>query len=101
MGKSVDWLQRAPLCLRFRSCASGRKKLEYPYEINELEILQYLQIEDGPGIDKLQQIHVDDVSELCLDVLFSMSDKKSEVNTQQTLKDVIDRFNERIRPLYN
>jgi len=48
-----------------------------------------------------QQVHVDDISELCIDVLAGISEHESDTCNQQILKDCMDRFNQRIRPLYN
>jgi hypothetical protein len=48
-----------------------------------------------------QQVHVDDVSELCLDVLASTIEPESGTTSQQILKACIDRFSQRTRPLYN
>ena len=80
---------------------ANRRKVEKLRINNELVTSQGLNQEDQPVSDSQQQVHVDDISELCLDVLAGISEQESDTCNQQFLKDCMDRFNQRIRPLYN
>jgi len=52
-------------------------------------------------IDGHQRVHVDDISELCLDALVGINEQVAEASTHHILKDCLGRFSRRIRPLYN
>ena len=96
-----DWLQREVLSLWLWPSNANRRKVETLSINNELVTGQGLSQEDRPVSDSHQQVHVDDISELCLDVLSGISEQESDTCTQQILKDCMDRINQRIRPLYN
>ena len=68
---------------------------------NALEAIQDLKIEDGSGIYNHQQVHVDDISELCLDIVANITGQESDTTSQQTWKGCISRFSQRARRLYN
>ena len=96
-----DWLQRGSLSLWLWPSNTNRRKVEKLSINDELVTSQGLSQEGRPVSDSHQQVHVDDISELCLDVLAGISEQESDTCTQQILKDCMDRFNQRIRPLYN
>ena len=98
---SVDWLQRTSLCLQLQACNRDQEGTLYLFTIKELKYIQDQIIEDELGTHNQQLVHVDDISELCLDVLFGFGVGAPDENSQLILKDTIDRFNQRIRPLYN
>jgi len=89
------------LWLRLLSSSDSRGSQEIYNIINNLESLQSLDDECTDGVDNYEKIHVDDISELCFDVLAEISGQEPEANTQQILKDAVGRFKQRIRPLYN
>ena len=97
----VDWLQRMPLGLRLWPNNANSGRVDTPSKNNELVISLGLNKEDRSMSDSYQQVHVDDISELCLDVLVGISEQESDTSTQQILKDCLDRFSQRTRPLYN
>jgi len=97
----VDWLQRGPLSLWLWPSNANQSKVETLSINNKLVTSHGLNQEDRPVSDSHQQVHVDDISELCLDVLAGISEQESDTCTQQILKDCMGRFNQRIRPLYN
>jgi hypothetical protein len=96
-----EWLQREPLSLWLWPSSASRRKVETLSINNELVTSQGLSQEDRPVSNSHQQVHVDDISELCIDVLAGISEQESDTCNQQILKDCMDRFNQRIRPLYN
>ena len=87
--------------MRLRSCSNGRKEINNAKINNELETAHGLKEKHRSDNDSREIVHVDDISELCLDVLVNSGDQESDANTQRILKDAIDRFNQRVRPLYN
>jgi len=97
----VDWLEWGPsaLCLWLNS--SGPSSAHYAPKNNELGATAEFKNEHQSLVDSPQQVHVDDISELCLDVLVGISEQESDTTTQKILKGCIDRFSQRTRPLYN
>ena len=96
-----SWLQRSSLCFRLMSDSDSLGSQDKHHIINDLGDLQSPDEEYKGSIDNYEKIHVDDISELCFDVLVRISGQEPEANSQQILKDAVDRFNRRIRPLYN
>jgi len=97
----VDWLEWGPsaLCLWLNS--SGSSSAHYSPKNNELGATGEFKNEHQSLVDSPQHVHVDDISELCLDVLVGISEQESDTTTQKILKGCIDRFSQRTRPLYN
>ena len=97
----VDWLEWGPLalCLWLNSTGSGRAK--NTNKTNELVTTDDLKKEHQSLVDSPRQVHVDDISELCLDVLVGITEQESDTTTQEILKGCIERFSQRTRPLYN
>jgi len=97
----VDWLEWGPLtlCLWLNSSGSGSAKKSL--KNNGLVATDDLEKEHQSLVDSPRQVHVDDISELCLDVLVGITEQESDTTTQKILKDCIDRFSQRTRPLYN
>ena len=97
----VDWLETGPLALCLWLNSSGSGSTKYSLKNNELVTADDLKIEHQSLVDSPRQVHVDDISELCLDVLVGISEQESDTTTQNILKACIDRFSQRTRPLYN
>ncbi len=101
MEQSVGLLQLNSLCLRLGALNRNQEKEIKQNSINELASSKDFKIEDRSESNNHEHVHVDDISELCLDVLVGVSDQESKATIQQILKDAIDRFNQRTRTLYN
>ena len=99
--KGVDWLERGSVGLWLWSNDSSPDGVNKPFKYNEVETIGHLIDEHQSFGDWQQKIHVDDISELCLDVLVGISEQESGTSARQILNDCVDRFNQRIRPLYN
>jgi len=87
------------LCLWLNS--SGSSSAKNSRKNNELATTDDLKKEHQSLVDSPRQVHVDDISELCLDVLVGISEQESDTTTQKILKGCIERFSQRTRPLYN
>ena len=72
-----------------------------PHKNNELVTMHDLKKEHQYSSDSYQHVHVDDISELCLDAFVGISEQEPDTSTRQILKECLDRFSKRIRPLYN
>ena len=97
----VDWLERGPLALCLWLNSSGSGSANNNNKNNELVTTDDLKKEHQSLVDCPRQVHVDDISELCLDVLVGITEQESDTTTQKILKGCIDRFSQRTRPLYN
>ena len=97
----VDWFEWGLLGLSLRSTNSGSGNINKSFINKELVRDSDLKEEHRALGQSAQQVHVDDVSELCLDVLASTIEPESGTTSQQILKACIDRFSQRTRPLYN
>ena len=99
--KGVDWFERGSVGLWLWSNGSSPDGVNKPFKYNEVETIGHLIDEHQSFGDWQQKIHVDDISELCLDVLVGISEQESGTSARQILNDCVDRFNQRTRPLYN
>ena len=97
----VDWLEWGPLALCLWLNGSGSGSAKNSRKNNELVTTGDLKKEHQSLVDSPQQVHVDDISELCLDVLVGITEQESDTTSQKILKGCIDRFSQRTRPLYN
>jgi hypothetical protein len=97
----VDWLERGPLGLWLWPDNANSVSVDTLRKNNELLTINELKKECQSLGDSTRQVHVDDISELCLDVLVGINEQESDTSTQQILEGCIDRFSQRTRPLYN
>jgi len=100
-GEGVEWLERRPLGLRLWSKYLSSGSEDGTHKNNELVTIHDLNKEHQYSSDSHQYVHVDDISELCLDAFVGISEQEADTSTRQILKECLGRFSKRIRPLYN
>jgi len=98
---TAGWLERGPFVLQSWLNHVSHKNYTNLHNNNMLDSISDSNSQHQFLIDGHQRVHVDDISELCLDALVGINEQVAEASTHHILKDCLGRFSRRIRPLYN